>query len=81
MNSTGIIRGLDSLGRVVLPIELRRSLDISHKDSLEIFIEGDTVMLRKYRPECMFCDEAKNIISFHGKNICPACIRRLNELL
>ena len=56
MKSTGIVRRVDELGRIVLPIELRRILDIGEKDALEIFVEGSTIVLKKYRPTCVFCD-------------------------
>ena len=79
MKSTGIVRKVDELGRIVLPIELRRTLDIEKKDSMEIYIEGDTVILRKYQPACVFCDSAKDIVSFRGRNVCSDCIRMLEE--
>lgn len=73
MKSTGIVRKVDELGRVVLPIELRRTLDISPKDPLEIFIKEDTVILKKYQPACIFCGQANDIENFKGKNICNDC--------
>ena len=76
MKSTGIVRKVDELGRIVLPIELRRTLDIEKKDSMEIYIEGDTVILRKYQPACVFCDSAKDIVSFRGRNVCSALFLR-----
>lgn len=79
MKSTGIVRKVDELGRIVLPIELRRTLDIKERDSLEIFVEGASVILKKYRPTCIFCDSAKDIVIFKGKNICPKCLRELKE--
>jgi len=79
MKSTGIVRKVDELGRIVLPIELRRTLDIAERDSLEIFVDGPSIVLRKYQPSCVFCDSAKNVINFKGKNICPACIKALQE--
>lgn len=79
MKSTGIVRKVDELGRIVLPIELRRTLDIAEKDSLEIFVDGSSVVLKKYQPACVFCDDAKDVISFHGKNICPNCIKELMQ--
>ena len=79
MKSTGIVRKVDELGRIVLPIELRRTLDIAEKDSMEIYIEGDAIILRKYQPECIFCDSAKDIVSYRGKNVCSDCIRMLEE--
>jgi len=77
MKSTGIVRKVDELGRIVLPIELRRTLDIAERDSLEIFVDGPSIVLRKYQPACVFCDSAKNVVSFKGKNVCPNCIKEL----
>lgn len=79
MKSTGIVRRVDELGRIVLPIELRRTLDIGEKDALEIFVEGSTVVLKKYRPTCIFCDSARDVFVFRGKNICPKCLRELSS--
>lgn len=81
MKSTGIVRKVDELGRIVLPIELRRTLGIEEKDRIEIFVDGESVILRKYQPACIFCDNAKDIINYKGKNICPDCIRAMNEKL
>ena len=81
MKSTGIVRKVDELGRIVLPIELRRTLDIAEKDALEIFVEGDNIILHKYHPSCIFCAHTKNIISYEGKNVCPAGIKTLKEKL
>ena len=77
MKSTGIVRKVDELGRIVLPIEMRRTLDIAEKDALEIYVDGDSIILRKYQPACIFCDNMKNVISFQGKNICPDCLEKL----
>lgn len=81
MKSTGIVRKVDELGRIVLPIELRRTLDIAEKDPLEIYMEGDSIVLRKYQPACVFCDSSKDIVNFRGKNVCSECIRNLGEKL
>jgi len=81
MKSTGIVRKVDELGRIVLPIELRRTLGIEEKDRIEIFVDGESIILRKYQPGCIFCDNAKDIINYKGKNICPDCIRAMNEKL
>ena len=59
MKSTGIVRKVDELGRIVLPIEMRRTLDIAEKDALEIYVEGDSIILRKYQPACIFCQEVR----------------------
>ena len=80
MKSTGIVRKVDELGRIVLPIELRRTLDIAERDSLEIYIDGSSVVMKKYQPACIFCDSAKDIVVFHGKNVCPTCIKALQDV-
>lgn len=80
MKSTGIVRKVDELGRIVLPIELRRTLDIDEKDALEIYVDGASIVLRKYQPACLFCGSAKNVTNFKGKNICPVCMKELQEL-
>ncbi|MBE7036432.1 MAG: AbrB/MazE/SpoVT family DNA-binding domain-containing protein, partial [Ruminococcaceae bacterium] len=72
MKSTGIVRKVDELGRIVLPIELRRTLDIAEKDALEIYVDGSTIILRKYEPSCIFCGNSKDVLVFKGRNICPA---------
>lgn len=81
MKSTGIVRKVDELGRIVLPIELRRTLGIEEKDRIEIFVDGESIILRKYQPACIFCGNAKDIINYKGKNICPDCIRAMTEKL
>lgn len=80
MKSTGIVRKVDELGRIVLPIEMRRTLDIEEKDALEIYVEGSSVILKKYKPSCIFCDTTKDIVVFKGKDICPKCLKELKEL-
>ncbi len=79
MKSIGIVRKVDELGRIVLPIELRRTLDIAEKDPLEIYVDGSAIVLKKYRPTCIFCDSSKDIINFKGKNICPKCLKELKN--
>lgn len=80
MKSTGIVRKVDELGRVVIPIELRRTLNIGEKDALEIFTEGETIILKKYEPACVFCGQAKAVKNVKGKNICPACVDEIKVL-
>ena len=80
VKSTGIVRRVDELGRIVLPIEMRRTLNIGEKDSLEIYVDGDSIILRKYQAACVFCESTKKIFNFRGKNICPDCIAKLKEL-
>jgi len=79
MKSTGIVRKVDELGRVVLPIELRRTLDIAEKDALEIYVDGATIILKKYEPACIFCGDAKDVAVYKGKNICPNCMKELKK--
>ena len=80
MKSTGIVRKVDELGRIVLPIEMRRTLDIAERDALEIYVEGSSVILRKYRPSCIFCDSSREVSEFKGKNVCPKCLKELKNL-
>jgi len=77
MKSTGIVRKVDQLGRVVIPIELRRTLGISEKDSLEIYVDGEKIILKKYEPACIFCHEADDVTNHKGKNICQGCLQQL----
>lgn len=79
MKSTGIVRKVDELGRIVLPIELRKNLDINIKDPLEIYVDGSSVVLKKYLPACIFCGEATDIVQFQGKNICGNCLKGLSN--
>lgn len=74
MKSTGIVRKVDELGRVVIPIELRRTLQIEEKDSLEIYVDGEKIILRKYEPACIFCGNAEGLRLFRDKNICSSCL-------
>jgi transcriptional pleiotropic regulator of transition state genes len=80
MKSTGIVRKVDRLGRVVIPIELRRTLDIEEKDALEIFIDGEHIILKKYAPACIFCGQAKDVITYKNKNVCPSCLEELKKI-
>jgi transcriptional pleiotropic regulator of transition state genes len=77
VKSTGIVRKVDELGRIVLPIELRRTLDIEEKDALEIYVEDDSIILRKYQQSCVFCDSARELVSYKGRNVCADCIMKL----
>lgn len=79
MKSTGIVRRVDNLGRIVLPIELRNILNIGPKDSLEIFIDGANIILKKYAPQCVFCDNVDDVTLFKGKNVCKTCIKELTK--
>ena len=77
MKSTGIIRQIDQMGRIVLPAELRRSMDIEVGDTMEIFVDGDSIILKKYHPSCVFCDSSRETVRFKGKTICSRCLRQL----
>lgn len=77
MKSTGIVRRIDQLGRIVLPAELRRTLEIDEKDTMEIFVDGSSIVLKKYAPACIFCDSGRDVSQFKGKNICARCLRQL----
>ena len=79
MKSTGIVRRIDDLGRIVLPAELRRTLGMEERETLEIFVEGNAIVLRKYRPSCLFCDSMRDVSSFKGKSICSRCRRQRRE--
>lgn len=71
--STGIVRKVDELGRVVVPIELRRTLGIEEKDPLEIYVDGDSIILKKYQPSCVFCGDAEGTVHFKEKLVCGSC--------
>ncbi|MEF9922338.1 MAG: AbrB/MazE/SpoVT family DNA-binding domain-containing protein [Anaerovoracaceae bacterium] len=80
MKATGIVRPVDALGRVVIPVELRRNLSIDTEDSLEIFVDGQFIMLKKYEPSCIFCGEASDVRLIHGKSVCVKCIEDMKKL-
>lgn len=79
MKSVGIVRKIDELGRIVLPIELRRTLDLKEKDAVEIIAEGESIVLRKYQPNCIFCENSKDLVEYKGKLICAKCVASLKE--
>jgi transcriptional pleiotropic regulator of transition state genes len=79
MKSTGVVRRVDELGRIVIPIELRRTLDIAEKDALEIYVDGELIILKKYQPACIFCDDARDVVNYRGKNICKSCLEQLKQ--
>ena len=81
MKSTGIVRNLDNLGRIVIPVEVRKILNISEKDPVEIYINGESIVLKKYAPACIFCGEADDIVNYKGRNICKSCIKVLKRKL
>ena len=79
MKSTGVVRKIDELGRIVLPVEIRKILDIRQKDAVEIFTDNDRIILTKYQPTCIFCNNSDDVIYFNGKRICTNCINKLKE--
>lgn len=74
MKMLGIVRRIDELGRVVIPVELRRVLDINIKEPVEIFAENDKIIIKKYTPTCLFCSNADNVTDFKGKLVCAECL-------
>jgi len=80
MKATGIIRRVDELGRVVIPIELRNKFEITEKDPMEIFVDGSSIILKKYEPNCVFCGSSKKLLDFQGKLICEKCARSISKL-
>lgn len=77
MKSTGIVRRVDELGRIVLPIEIRKMMNINVKDAVEIFTDNDRIILQKYQPACVFCDDVDGVTYFNGKRICQRCIEKI----
>ncbi len=80
MTSTGMIRPVDKMGRVVIPKELRAQLKIQNNvDSFEIFMENDMIILKKYNPTCIFCDSLTETVNYAGYNVCRDCIEKLYD--
>ena len=80
MKAVGIIRRLDELGRVVIPVELRRALDLGFRDSVEIAAEGESIVIRKHRPYCLLCGNSAELIEFSGRKICRRCLDELKKI-
>jgi len=80
MKATGIVRRLDELGRVVLPIELRKVMHIKERDALEVFVSGDSIILKKYEPACIFTDESDDLIEYKGRKISKKAIEEMATL-
>ena len=78
MKSTGIIRKLDELGRVVIPIELRNKFNLSEKDPIEIYVDGSNIVLKKYEINCIFCGKSEDLQEFKEKQICTSCLKKLS---
>jgi transcriptional pleiotropic regulator of transition state genes len=77
MKSTGVVRRVDELGRIVIPIELRRTMGIEEKDALEIYVDSEKIILKKYEPACIFCGNAEDVANYKGKNLCKNCLFEL----
>ena len=77
MKSTGIFRKVDELGRVVIPIELRNKFGISEKDPLEIYVDGSSIVLKKYEPNCIFCGNEKKLVKYKDKSVCSKCAENI----
>ena len=77
MKATGMIRHIDELGRIVIPKEMRTKMDISSSDPIEIYVDGDKIILQKYEDACILCGSAKELVSFKGKKICAECINEM----
>ena len=80
MKSTGITRPVDALGRVVIPMEIRENLNIKTKDLLEIFVQGDKIVLRKHINTCLFCEAEDDLVNFNGQLICKECLKNIAKL-
>ncbi|MCF8565860.1 AbrB/MazE/SpoVT family DNA-binding domain-containing protein [Alicyclobacillus tolerans] len=79
MKSIGIVRKVDQLGRIVLPMSLRRKLEIDVSDPMEIFVDGERVVLEKYEPVCLFCGSKKEVFVYKERNICRSCVSELHR--
>jgi transcriptional pleiotropic regulator of transition state genes len=79
MKTIGIVRKIDDLGRMVIPIELRKTMNINKKDPMEIFVDDDKIILRKYETACIFCGSADDVIEFEGRTICGSCKEKINQ--
>ena len=81
MKSTGVVRKVDELGRIVLPISIRQTMDIKEKDPLEIFTDENRIILQKYQPCCVFCSNADRVVYFNSKRICEDCLEKIKTQL
>ena len=79
MKALGAVKNIDELGRIVLPIEIRKRLDLARGDGVEIFVEKDRIILKKYEPSCIFCGETEDVINYNDKKICKKCIEELSK--
>lgn len=80
MKSTGIIRRVDELGRVVIPIEIRNQFHIAERDPMEVYVEGSSIILKKFEETCIFCDNKENLLKYNNKLICKKCSEKISDL-
>jgi len=80
MKSTGIVRKIDDLGRMVIPKELRETLNLNKKDPMEIFVEEDKIILKKYEPGCIFCGDVDETVDYKGKVVCKDCLEETPDI-
>ena len=79
MKSTGIVRHIDELGRIVVPKDMRMKMDIASSDPVEIYVEGNKIILTKYHPCCNFCGSENDVVNFKGKKICRECLEEIKN--
>ncbi len=79
MKPIGVVRKVDELGRITLPINIRQSMEIASGDAIEIFADDNRIVLQKYHPACIFCDNANNVVYFNGKRICEDCLTKIKN--
>lgn len=79
MKSTGIVRKIDELGRIVLPKELRRTLGLNDRESVEIYVDQDAIILKKFKSTCVLCGDNEDLLDFKGKSICQKCMDELKK--
>ena len=79
MKSTGIVRKIDELGRIVLPKELRRTLGLNDRESVELYVDQDAIILKKFKSTCVLCGDNEDLLDFKGKSICQKCMDELKK--
>ena len=81
LKATGYVRPVDNLGRIVIPVEVRRDLSIANSDEVEIYVDGGSIVLEKYVPGCLFCDAHEDLFKFRGKLMCRSCLKAMTGTL
>ena len=79
IKSTGIIRRVDELGRIVIPMSIRQTLGLNERDPVEIFMDGERIILQKHQSSCIFCGSTEDLIAYESKNVCAACREALRR--